>query len=404
MLEKTWRWFGVKDVITLEEIRQIGIEGIVTALHHIPNGEVWTCDEVNDVKAMIERHGMRWSVVESLPVHEAIKYGGANRDQLIENYKQSLVNLGECGIDTVCYNFMPVIDWIRTSLHHKLDNGAESLYFNLVDFVVFDRYILARGAAEFDYPQDVVDEAAVRYQTMSLVDQETLIDTIIVKTQGFIDGITADEPWEAVRIFKQLMANYEGIGREQLRQNLKYFLQMVTPVAEQCGIKLCIHPDDPPFPVLGLPRIVSSRDDLQWLFEVVPSSANGLTFCAGSLSAGSHNDLNEMVDTFANRIYFAHLRSTQRLDNGDFYEASHLGGSADLFKILKTLLQEQKGRKGKNPDNRRIPMRVDHGHRLLHDFNESHNPGYPLIGRLKAVSEINGLEMGIELSIANEGK
>lgn len=402
MLEKTWRWFGVNDSITLEEIRQIGVEGIVTALHHIPNGSVWDCDEIVKVKREIEQHGMHWSVVESLPVHEVIKYGGTGRDKLIANYKESLVNLGKCGIDTVCYNFMPVIDWIRTNLHHQLDNGAESLFFNYVDFVVFDRYILEREEAAGDYPQDIVEKAAVRYQCMRQADKEALIDTIIVKTQGFIDGITAEKPWEAVKIFKRMMANYVGIDRAQLRQNLTYFLDAVMPVAEEYGVKLCIHPDDPPIPVLGLPRIVSSQEDIQWLFEAVPSPANGLTFCAGSLSAGLHNNLNKMVTVFAYRIFFAHLRSTQLLANGDFYEARHLGGGADLYTILKELLKEQQRRIDTGFSSRRIPMRVDHGHRLLYDFKEQHHPGYPLIGRLKALAEISGLEAAIEYCLGND--
>lgn len=398
-LEKTWRWFGVNDTITLAEIRQIGIEGIVTALHHIPNGEVWAAGEIEKVKEMIAQHQMRWSVVESLPVHEAVKYGGADRDRLIENYKVSLANLGKCGITVVCYNFMPVIDWIRTNLHHRLENGTESLFFDFVDFVLFDRFILDRVAADDEYPASVLEAAAQRYSKYSQADKEALIDTVIVKTQGFIDGIKADEPWKAVSIFKGLLANYSGIDRQQLRENLKYFLEAVVPVAEQYGIKLCIHPDDPPMPVLGLPRIVGSATDLEWIFESVPSPSNGLTFCAGSLSAGAHNDLNAMVTKFAARIHFAHLRSSQQLPGGNFYEASHLGGSADLYTIVRNLLLEQKRRFIADKRCLPIPMRVDHGHRLLHDFQSQHHPGYPLIGRLKGVAEISGLEEGILRSL-----
>lgn len=393
MLEKTWRWFGDNDLISLSDIRQTGAEGIVTALHHIPNGEVWSCDEIMRVKNEIEQHHMKWSVVESLPVHEEIKFGGSNRKQLIENYKKSLVNLGRCGIDTVCYNFMPVIDWIRTDLSYKLDNGTEALYFDFTEFVVFDRFILEREAAEYEYPAEIVKQARIRFHSMTQRDKERLVDTIIIKTQGFIDGISAENPDQAVTIFKNLLSLYEGIGNEQLRDNLKFFLQEIIPVAEAAGVNMCIHPDDPPMPVLGLPRIVSSYDDIQWILNAVDSPANGLTFCAGSLSAGSHNDLVYMIENLAPRVHFAHLRSTELLDNGCFYEAAHLKGRAKLVYIIKALLLEQIRREKEDGIKMKIPVRPDHGHRLLQDFDLNHNPGYPLIGRLKALSEISGVEM-----------
>jgi mannonate dehydratase len=395
MLEKTWRWFGKGDKISLNEIRQIGVEGVVTALHHIPNGEVWSVEEINLVKEEIEKHGMHWSVVESLPVHEEIKYGGPNRDKLIENYKQSLANIGKCGIDTICYNFMPVIDWIRTDLHHTLENGTESLFFDFAEFVIFDRYILGRVDAENEYPKNVVEKAKERFRTMTTDEKVRLIDTIIVKTQGFIDGIITDDPNEAVEIFKNLVKKYSGIGKPELRENLKYFLEAIIPVAEEAGVSMCIHPDDPPMKVLGLPRIAGSYDDIKWITEAVDSEFNGVTFCAGSLSAGSHNDLTEMIRLLSKKVHFIHLRSTQLCENGDFFEAEHLKGNVEMAELVKELLLEQKRRRELGYKNQRMPMRVDHGHRLLHDFDVEYNPGYPLIGRLKGLSEIDGLQQGI---------
>lgn len=394
-LEKTWRWFGDNDSITLSEIKQIGIEGIVTALHHIPNGEVWTVEEIKKTQNKIEQHGMRWSVVESLPVHESFKYGGDDRERLVENYKESLRNLGKCGIKTICYNFMPVIDWIRTELNHKLPNGSEVLYFNFVDFVVFDFFVLDRKAAEHEYPIDIVEKARERFSKMSSQDIANLVDTIIVKTQGFIDGITADNPEQAIIIFKELLNQYAHIGDEQLRDNLKYFLEAIMPTAEEYGIKMCIHPDDPPMKVLGLPRIVSSRDDIKWILDTVPLPSNGLTFCTGSLGAGVHNDLDSMVEEFSSRIYFAHLRSTQQKPDGDFFEAEHLEGSVDMYNIIKNLVSEVDRRGSEN----RMPMRVDHGRKILFDFEANYHPGYPLLGRMKAMAEITGMTTAIERAL-----
>ena len=393
--EKTWRWFGRNDTITLSQIKQIGIDGIVTALHHIPNGEIWTVDEIKTVQKDIEKHGMCWSVVESLPVHECLKYGGVERDGYIENYKQSLENLGECGIKTICYNFMPVIDWIRTKLDYKLPNGIEVLYFNLVDLVVFDLCILKRTVAEFEYPEEIITEARLRFYKMTEEDISELIDTIIVKTQGFVDGINADNSSHAVSVFKNLLENYSGIEENQLRENLKYFLNAIIPTAEKQGIKMCIHPDDPPIKVLGLPRIVSSREDIKWIFDTIPSTSNALTFCTGSLGVEEHNDLNKMVKEFSSRIYFAHLRSTQRIANGNFYEAEHLEGSVDMYEIVRSLLIEMKRRETGN----KMPMRVDHGRKLLFDFDANYKPGYPLLGRMKAMTEISGMIMGVERSL-----
>ena len=394
MLEKTWRWFGANDKKTLKEIQQIGIEGIVTALHHVPNGEIWEEAEINKVKEEIEQHEMRWSVVESLPVHEAVKYGGRDRDRLIDNYKQSLVNLAKCGVTTVCYNFMPVIDWMRTNLHYKLSNGAEALYFDKVELVVFDCFILERKGAEKDYTAELLEQARLKHKQMNVADRERLIDSIIVKTQSFVDGISADNPEQALHIFKKLLALYKGIDDEGLYNNLEYFLKAIIPVAEEHGIKMCIHPDDPPMKVLGLPRIVGCQKDIQRILDGVDSPANGLTFCSGSLGAGVHNKLNEMVRAFAHRIFFVHLRSTQLMDNGNFYEADHLQGGADLYTLLEVLLLEQKKR-AENGLDTNIPVRADHGHKLLYDFDRDYHPGYPLIGRLKGMAEIMGLEAGV---------
>lgn len=389
MLEKTWRWFGEKDNITLAEIKQIGIEGIVTALHHLPNGSVWTAEEIIKVKKQIESHGMHWSVVESLPVHEAIKYGGVQRDLFINAYKESLVNLAKCGVTTVCYNFMPVIDWIRTNLSYVLPNGNEVLYFDFIDFVAFDRYILERKQAEDDYPLEIVSAAKLRFESMSADDKKHLIDTIIIKTQGFIDGITANNPDEAVKKFKSRLSDYKHIDNDGLRSNLKYFLDAIIDTAETHGIKMCIHPDDPPMPILGLPRIVSSASDIKWILDTAPSAANGVTFCTGSLSAGKQNELNKMVSQFASRIYFAHLRSTSFDGDYNFYEAEHLEGGIDMYTVVTELLKEQAGRKNK------IPMRVDHGRKMLSDFKNEYNPGYTLIGRMKAMAELTGMQYAI---------
>ncbi len=394
-LEKTWRWFGKNDTISLSQIKQIGIEGIVTALHHIPNGEVWPVKAIKKTQNSIAKYDMKWSVVESLPVHECIKFGSVERDKFIENYKKSLMHLGECGIKIICYNFMPVIDWIRTELHYKLPDGSETLYFNFVDFVLFDLCILKRSAAKHEYPKTIVRKAQAKFLTMSDNDKNQLINTIIIKTQGFIDGINADNPEEAVTIFNTLLAKYNGIDDSQLRKNLKYFLEAIMPIAEKYDIKMCIHPDDPPIKVLGLPRIVGSHADIQWIFDNVPSPSNGLTFCTGSLSAGVKNDLKTMIKHFASRIHFAHLRSTQQEKEGSFFEAEHLKGSVDMHHMIKSLLIEIERRGGST----KIPMRVDHGRRLLFDFNIDHNPGYPLIGRMKAMAEINGMSIAIARSL-----
>lgn len=380
-MEKTWRWFGKKDPITLSMLRQIGVEGIVTALHEVPNGEIWTVEAIQDLKAYIESYGLRWSVVESLPVCEAIKYGGPQRETLIENYKVSLANLGKCGVKTVCYNFMPVIDWIRTDLHYALPDGSTSLYFNRIRFAYFDLKILRREGAEQDYTPEELQEVAELDQRITAAEKAELIDTIIVKTQGFIDGnIQEGEPYP-VRKFRELLALYKGIDRQRLRENLRTFLEAVMPVCNTYGVNLCIHPDDPPFQVLGLPRIVTDGADIEWLLQAVDNPHNGLTFCAGSLSSGSQNDTRELARRFARRTHFVHLRSTEILPGGDFRETSHLAGRGQLLDLIRIFEKENPG----------LPMRVDHGRTMLGDEKEGYNPGYSFHGRMLALAQVEGM-------------
>ncbi len=395
-LEKTWRWFGANDQVSLADLKQMGVEGVVTALHHIPNGEVWAVSEILEVKKQIESYGMRWSVVESLPVSEGIKTHDADYPRLIKNYKESVRNLGKCGIDRVCYNFMPVLDWVRTNLHFKLSNGGEVMFFDFPIFVAFDVFILQRKGAEHDYPDHIVDKARVLAETMSENEKETLAHNIIVVTQGFINGAIDASALDYKKLFLELIDNYNGIDRQQLRQHLALFLREVVPVAEEAGVKLCIHPDDPPFSVLGLPRIVSTQEDLEWICEQVDSISNGLTFCTGSLSVNRDNDLEAIVKKVGSRIHFTHLRNNVFLPDGCFHESGHLDGDVDLFPVMKALLQEQHRRVADGLADSRIPVRPDHGIKMLDDATKNANPGYPLIGRLKGLAELKGLELGIE--------
>ena len=380
-MEKTWRWFGKKDIITLDMLRQIGVEGIVTALHDVPNGEIWTLEAINDLKSYIEASGLRWSVVESLPVSESIKYGGADRNRLLENYKISLANLGKAGIKTVCYNFMPVIDWIRTDLYRKGEDGTYSLYFDKIRFIYFDCMILKRVGAEKDYTQEEMKQVYELDKTICDAEKDELIQTIIVKTQGFINGNIKEGDQQPVEIFKRLLALYDGIDKNQLRENMKYFLKAVIPIAEEYGINLCVHPDDPPFAVLGLPRIVTNADDIEWFLNAVDSPNNGLTFCAGSLSSGLHNQVPELAKRFAKRTHFVHLRSTDVNENGNFIEASHLEGRGHLIDLVRIFEQQ-------NPN---LPMRVDHGKLMLDDVNKPYNPGYSFLGRMYALAQVSGI-------------
>ena len=380
-MEKTWRWFGRKDKITLDMLRQIGVEGIVTALHDVPNGEIWTEEAILDLKSYIESYGLRWSVVESLPVCEAIKYAGPERDELIEKYKVSLANLGKCGIRTVCYNFMPVIDWIRTDLYHPWADGSSSLYFDRVRFAYFDLKILAREGAEADYSSEVLAKVEELDRTITQAEKDELIDSIIVKTQGFVNGNIREGDKAPVSIFRRLLAQYEGIDRDRLRENMRYFLAAVMPACEQYGVNMCVHPDDPPFQVLGLPRIVTSEEDIVWFLDAVDNPHNGLTFCAGSLSAGAHNDVVSMARRFASRTHFVHLRSCEILPDGNFIEASHLGGRANLVELIRIFERE----------NPALPMRVDHGRTMLGDEKMGYNAGYSFHGRMLALGQVDGI-------------
>lgn len=380
-MEKTWRWFGKNDKITLPMLRQIGVEGIVTALHEIPNGEVWPLEAILNQKTYIETYGLRWSVVESLPVSEAIKYGGAERDNLIENYKKSLINLGKAGVKTVCYNFMPVIDWIRTDLEHLWEDGTSSLYFDTIRFAYFDCLILQRAEAEKDYTVNELKQMYELDKVITDAEKEELVDTIIIKTQGFVNGNIKNGDKNPVDTFHHLLAPYKGIDRDALRENLRYFLQAIMPVCDEYGINMCIHPDDPPFPVLGLPRIVTCEEDIAWILHAVNNPHNGLTFCAGSLSAGLHNNVPALARMFAHRTHFVHLRSTNAFPNGNFIEASHLGGRAHIIELIRIFEKERLG----------VPMRVDHGRMMLGDTDKGYNPGYSFHGRMMALAQIEGM-------------
>lgn len=380
-MEKTWRWFGKNDKITLPMLRQIGVEGIVTALHEIPNGEVWPLEAILNQKTYIETYGLRWSVVESLPVSEAIKYGGAERDNLIENYKKSLINLGKAGVKTVCYNFMPVIDWIRTDLEHLWEDGTSSLYFDKIRFAYFDCLILQRAEAEKDYTVNELKQMYELDKVITDAEKEELVDTIIIKTQGFVNGNIKNGDKNPVDTFHHLLAPYKGIDRDALRENLRYFLQAIMPVCDEYGINMCIHPDDPPFPVLGLPRIVTCEEDIAWILHAVNNPHNGLTFCAGSLSAGLHNNVPALARMFAHRTHFVHLRSTNAFPNGNFIEASHFGGRAHIIELIRIFEKERPG----------VPMRVDHGRMMLGDTDKGYNPGYSFHGRMMALAQIEGM-------------
>jgi mannonate dehydratase len=380
-MEKTWRWFGKKDPITLDMLRQIGVEGIVTSLYDVPNNEVWQTEDILDLKKFIEAAGLRWSVVESVPVSESIKYGGKDRDLLIENYKQTLKNLGKAGITTVCYNFMPVIDWVRTDLHKTLPDGTQTLYFDKIKFAYFDCKILKRKDAEKDYSQEEMQQVNELENVITEAEKAELIDTIIVKTQGFINRSIVHGNEDPVEAFKNLLRLYEDVDKGKLRENLKYFLQQVIPVAEKYGMRLCIHPDDPPFPVFGLPRIVSDKNDIRWILDAVESPSNGFTFCAGSLSAGIQNDVVDLAKKFAKKSFFVHLRSTEITENGNFIEASHLGGRANLIEVIRIFEKE----------NPAVPMRVDHGKLMLDDVAKNYNPGYSFLGRMFALAQVEGM-------------
>lgn len=402
-MERTWRWFGKNDKITLAMLKEIGVEGIVTALHDVPLGEIWTREKIHDLKTYIESYGMRWSVVESLPVTETIKYAGPDRDQQIEIYKESLRNLAAEGIHTICYNFMPVLDWARTDLLHPNPNGSSNLYFSIPEFAYFDINILKREGARESWAtfktlgpdgkpngRDILKEVDALAKTMTPEKDHALVENIVIKTQGFVSGNFKEGDKEPIEKFRKLLALYKGIGRDQLRANMKYFLEAIMPVCDECDMYMCVHPDDPPFQILGLPRIVTSKEDIKWFLNAVPDKHNGLTFCAGSLSAGAQNDVPAMAREFANRTWFVHLRSCHVFPNGDFTEASHLGGRADIIDLARTFEAEEMKRQD-NPNIARLPMRVDHGMTMLGDESRGYNAGYSFLGRMFAMGQVQGI-------------
>ena len=398
-MERTWRWFGKNDKITLAMLKQIGVEGIVTALHDVPLGEVWTREAIRDLREYIESFGMRWSVVESLPVVETIKYAGPDRDEQIEIYKQSMRNLAAEGVKTICYNFMPVLDWARTDLLHDNPNGSSNLFFSYAEFAYFDIYILKREGAREEWAafhkfgdRNVLAEADELAKTMTPEKDHRLVENIVIKTQGFVSGNFHEDDEHPIELFRQFLDLYKGIDKDKLRENMKYFLEAIMPVCEETGINMCVHPDDPPIPVLGLPRIVNSDEDIKWFLSAVDNPHNGLTFCAGSLSAGIQNDVVALARKYAKRTHFVHLRSCHIFPNGDFTEASHLGGRADIIELARIFESENPG----------LPMRVDHGMTMLGDESRGYNAGYSFLGRMFALGQVQGIlatvdrELGIE--------
>lgn len=386
-MEHTWRWFGPRDPISLADIRQTGATGIVTALHEIANGEVWPVAAIAERKALIEAAGLSWSVVESIPVHEDIKRGLPGRERYLENYCQSLRNLAQCGIDVVCYNFMPVLDWTRTQLAHRLPDGGWALRFDQDAFAAFDLCILQRDGAEAEYSTAEIERARRYHAGLDDAGRDELVRTLIAGLPGAEEGYTVAD-------LRALLATYAGIDAARLREHLATFLQAVVPVAEEVGIRLGVHPDDPPRPLLGLPRVVSTAADAQWLLDAVPSTANGLTFCTGSYGVRADNDLVAMARQFAPRIHFVHLRATRReADPRSFHEAHHLDGDVDMVGVIRELVREERRRA--RDGGARLPMRPDHGHQLLDDQGRRTNPGYSLIGRLKGLAELRGVEQAV---------
>jgi mannonate dehydratase len=382
LMEQTMRWFGPNDPVGLRDIRQAGCTGVVTALHHIPVGDTWTIEEINQRKVMIEEAGMKWTVIESLPVSDDIKRQNGDYRLHIENYKQSLRHVAACGLKVITYNFMPVLDWLRTNTQYEMPDGSTALYFNRIDYVVFDLFLLKRPNAELDYSRGELKSAEDRYRTMSTQHQQNLYVNMMLGLPGSDDSFTPE-------IVLTELKKYEGINAEQLRQHLFYFLNEVVPVAEECGLKMAIHPDDPPYPVLGLPRIMSTEQDAAAMLDAVSSPANGLCFCTGSFGARADNDIPAMLKRFGDHVHFLHLRNTKRDPEGNFYEADHLAGDTDMYAVISEVLGIMQRRQLS------IPMRPDHGHQMLDDLKKKTYPGYSAIGRLKGLAELRGVEYAL---------
>lgn len=380
-LQQTWRWYGPIDPVSLKDVKQAGATGIVSALHHIPHGEVWPLEDIKERKAIIEAAGLTWAVVESVPVHEAIKTRNANAGKYIENYKKSLINLAACGLKTICYNFMPVLDWTRTQLDLTMADGSKALYFNWADLAVFDLYLFKREGAEDDYPANILEKAKARFESMTEEELNELRINVLM-------GIPNEKEIE-MEALRESIGTYKTIGMDGLRENLAWFLSEIAETCTSNGIKMTIHPDDPPYSILGLPRIASNKEDLLDILKRVDQPFNGICYCTGSLGAGMNNDLVDIFEAVKERVYFLHLRNVTKDEEGNFYEADHLGGDVNMYEVMKAITAENAKR------DTPMPFRPDHGHQMLDDLNKVTNPGYSAIGRLRGLAELRGLEVGV---------